>query len=54
MCPGRPRTRIHSFSVGFVIVELYERIGYLLYGQSFIDNPAQPDYAFHLPKLDGA
>ena len=26
-------------SIGFVVVELYERIGHLLYGQSFIDDP---------------
>ncbi len=38
-------------SIGFVIVALYERIGHLLYGQSFIDDPARPDYAFDLPRL---
>ncbi len=38
-------------SIGFVVVELYERIGHLLYGQSFIDDPARKGYLFDLPKL---
>ena len=34
---GSPRPNF----VGFVIVELFERIGHLLYSQSFVDDPAR-------------
>jgi hypothetical protein len=40
-------------SLGFVIVQLFERIGHLLYSQGFVDDPARPDFVFDLPKLDG-
>jgi hypothetical protein len=39
-------------SVGFVVVELFERIGHLLYSQAYVDDPAQPGFEFDLPKLD--
>ena len=38
-------------SIGFLVVELYERIGHLLYGQSFIDDPTRTGYAFDFPRL---
>jgi hypothetical protein len=41
-------------SIGVVINELFERIGHLLYSQAFVDNPARPEFAFDLPKLDDA
>jgi hypothetical protein len=41
-------------SICFVLVELFERIGFLLYSQSFVDDPARKEYAFDLPKLDTA
>ena len=41
-------------SIEFVIVELFERIGHLLYSQAFVDDPARKDYVFDLPKLDGS
>jgi hypothetical protein len=41
-------------SIEFVIVELFERIGHLLYAQAFVDDPARKDYVFDLPKLDEA
>jgi hypothetical protein len=47
---GVPRT----VSIEFVIVELFERIGHLLYAQAFVDDPARKDYVFDLPKLDEA
>ncbi len=47
---GFPRT----LSIEFVIVELFERIGHLLYSQAFVDDPARKDYVFDLPKLDGS
>jgi hypothetical protein len=39
-------------SVGFVVVELFERIGHLLYSQAYVDDPARPGFEFDLPKLD--
>jgi len=39
-------------SIGVVINELFERIGHLLYSQGFVDDPARPDFALDLPKLD--
>lgn len=39
-------------SAGFVLVELYERIGHLLYPQSFVEDPATPDFVFSLHRLD--
>ena len=39
-------------SIGFVINELFERIGHLLYSQAFVDDPARAKFAFDLPKLD--
>jgi hypothetical protein len=56
---GFPRV----LSVCFVVVELFERIGHLLYSQAFRDDPAGPEYAggaggsgyvFDFPKLDDA
>jgi hypothetical protein len=47
---GFPRT----MSIEFAIVELFERIGHLLYSQAFVDDPARKDYVFDLPKLDEA
>jgi hypothetical protein len=47
---GFPRV----LSIEFVIVELFERIGHLLYSQAFVDDPARKDYVFDLPKLDAA
>ncbi len=41
-------------SVCLVLVELFERIGFLLYSQSFVDDPARADYAFDLDRLDGS
>lgn len=41
-------------SVGFVIVELFERIGHLLYSQAFVDDPAGGGYALDMPRLDQA
>ncbi len=41
-------------SIEFVIVELFERIGHLLYSQAFVDDPERKDYVFDLPKLDGS
>ena len=41
-------------SIEFVIVELFERIGHLLYSQAFVDDPARQDYVFDLPKLDAS
>src|SRR5262249_22248013 len=38
-------------SIGFLVVELYERIGHLLYGQSFIDDPTRAGYAVDFPRL---
>src|SRR5262249_50282006 len=39
-------------SVGFVLMEIYERIGHLFYNQSFIDDPARDDYSFDIHGLD--
>ncbi len=39
-------------SIHVVIGELYDRIGHLLYGQAFIDNPAHADYVLDVPRLD--
>ena len=47
---GFPR----SLSIEFVIVELFERIGHLLYSQAFVDDPARADYVFDLPRLDAS
>ncbi len=41
-------------SIGFVIIELFERIGHLLYSQGFVDDPALPDFMLSLPKLENA
>jgi hypothetical protein len=41
-------------SIGFVIVELFERIGHLLYSQGFVDDPAQSEFVFSLPKLENS
>ncbi len=49
-------------SIGTVITELYERIGHLLYGQAFVDDPDHPKsgdetpvrFALNVPKLDEA
>jgi hypothetical protein len=41
-------------SVCLVIVELFERIGFLLYSQAFVDDPARTDFAFDLFRLDGS
>jgi hypothetical protein len=39
-------------SIGVVINELFERIGHLLYSQGFVDNPADTNFAFNVPKLE--
>jgi hypothetical protein len=39
-------------SVGLVLVALYERIGHLLYSQSFVEDPARPGFAFELRHLE--
>jgi hypothetical protein len=39
-------------SIVFVLVELFERIGHLMYSQGFVDDPARPDYVFDAHKLD--
>lgn len=36
-------------SIAFVLVELFERIGHLLYATSFVDDPATEDYVFRIP-----
>lgn len=39
-------------SIGMVLVELLERLGHILYGRSFVDDPAlRADYKFYLPHL---
>jgi hypothetical protein len=47
---GFPRV----LSVCLVIVELFERIGFLLYSQGYVDDPSQPGFAFELPELNGS
>jgi hypothetical protein len=47
---GFPRV----LSVCVVILELFGRIGFLLYSQGYVDDPARADYSFELPKLDNA
>jgi hypothetical protein len=44
---GFPSTR----SVGFTIMELFERIGHLLYVQSCVDDPSRDNFVFNLHKL---
>jgi len=39
-------------SVCLVLVELFERIGFLLYSQAYVDDPAQKDFTFDLFRLD--
>src|SRR5262249_17962496 len=39
-------------SVALVFGQLYERIGHLLYPQSFTDDPAAADFVFRLRHLD--
>jgi tetratricopeptide (TPR) repeat protein len=39
-------------SVGLVLVELYERLGHLFYGQSFIVDPAKEGFVLELRHLD--
>jgi len=39
-------------SIGFVLMELFERIGHLLYSQSFVEDPASPSYAFEMHALE--
>ncbi len=40
-------------SVAVVLVELLERLGHMMYGRSFVDDPAQHEnYRFYLPHLD--
>jgi len=41
-------------SVSFVLVELFERIGHLLYGQSFVEEPDRSGYALFWPRIDAA
>ncbi len=41
-------------SVCLVIVELFERIGFLLYSQAYVDDPAREDFALDLLQLDSA
>ena len=41
-------------SIEFVLVELFERIGHLLYSQAFVDDPARQGFVFDLPKLDAS
>ena len=41
-------------SACIVILELFERIGFLLYSQAFIDDPRRADFAFDLPRLDAS
>jgi hypothetical protein len=38
-------------SIGFVIVELLERIGHLLHATSFVEDPAASSYVFRMPKV---
>lgn len=45
---GVPTTQ----SVAFVLVELFERIGHLLYSQSFVDEPKDDGFAFDLRHLE--
>jgi hypothetical protein len=40
-------------SVDFVLTQLFERLGLLLYARSFVDDPAREDYVFDLPGLHG-
>jgi ADP-ribose pyrophosphatase YjhB (NUDIX family) len=39
-------------AVADTLVQLYERIGHLLYRQSFLDNPADPDFVLNIPRLE--
>ena len=40
-------------SVAVVLMELLERLGHMMYGRSFVDDPAQhTDYRFFIPHLD--
>jgi hypothetical protein len=46
-------------SIGVVLFELFERIGYLLYSAAFVDDPTTPTseppvFVFDLPRLDEA
>jgi hypothetical protein len=41
-------------SIEFVIVELFERIGHLLYSQAFVDDPTREGYVFDRTKLAAA
>lgn len=38
-------------SIAFVLVELLERLGHLLYTTSFVEDPAAADYVFRIPKV---
>ncbi len=38
-------------SMGFVLVELLERLGHLFYATSFVDDPGEPGYVFRIPRL---
>jgi hypothetical protein len=39
-------------AVADTLVQLYERIGHLLYRQSFVDDPAGPDFVLNVPRLE--
>ena len=39
-------------AVADTLVQLYERIGHLLYRQSFVDNPADADFVLNVPRLE--
>lgn len=40
-------------SVGLVLIELLERLGHMMYGRSFVDDPAQrKDYRFYVGHMD--
>jgi hypothetical protein len=39
-------------AVADTLVQLYERIGHLLYRQSFVDDPADADFVLHVPRLE--
>jgi hypothetical protein len=39
-------------AVADTLVQLYERIGHLLYRQSFVDDPARADFILHVPRLE--
>lgn len=38
-------------SIGFVLVELLERLGHLLYSTSFVEDPDAANYVFRMPRV---